>query len=98
MRFLDDPTLEWTLMFEANLKLLKWKGECKYKKLKYTLQDIILFGEVKSVWACQFMMGLWKAWVVLKEFAMICQSGTLSLVDGASRISSFYGRFGHTSV
>lgn len=74
VRFLDDPTSEWALLFKANLRLLKWKGKCNYKRMRYSLRDKILFGEVISIGACQYMLGLWKAWIVLRESATICQS------------------------
>lgn len=58
-------------MFGNNLVLLKWKEERVYKRLNYSLRDMILFDEVASFGACQYIGGIWKAWVVLREVATI---------------------------
>lgn len=67
LRFLDDPTSKWAVMFGVNLKLLKWKEGRIHKRLKYTLKDKILFGEVESFGAYQYTSGLWKAWFELRK-------------------------------
>lgn len=77
--FLDDPSSKWAIMFEVNLKLLKWKDERIHRRNHYTLTDKILFGEVVSFGSCHYMEGIWKAWVELRKATSIRQHNCVIL-------------------
>lgn len=57
-RYLDDLGLEWSLMYVANLMLIRWKDEGLLRRLGYSMLDRVMFGKVESMGKFKYTGGL----------------------------------------
>lgn len=64
---LDNPTSKWSMLFMDNINLGNWANNRQLHRKSYSTTDRILLGNLKSIRAMPYTIGIWRAWTTLQK-------------------------------